>query len=77
VRESFAQTSALPQDRVIFSHAKTVFQKFCDGTAKLLPGGGFGLRIKINKKSNANLALDYGFGVEGSRGFFLNLGEVF
>jgi outer membrane protein assembly factor BamA len=62
---------------VAFCNAETVFQNFSDGTAKLLPGGGFGLRIKVNKSSNANLALDYGFGVEGSRGFFLNLGEVF
>jgi hypothetical protein len=62
---------------VAFCNAESVFQNFSDKTAKLLPGGGFGLRIKINKTSNANLAIDYGFGVEGSRGFFLNLGEVF
>ena len=62
---------------VAFCNAETVFQRFSDGNAKVLPGGGFGIRIKVNKISNANLALDYGFGVEGSRGFFLNLGEVF
>ncbi|GAB4045047.1 BamA/TamA family outer membrane protein [Spirosoma litoris] len=44
---------------------------------KLLPGGGVGLRIKINKHSNLNLAVDYGFGIGGSQGIFLNLGEVF
>ncbi|WP_332369429.1 hypothetical protein [Spirosoma telluris] len=44
---------------------------------KLLPGGGVGLRIKINKHSNLNLAVDYGFGIGGSQGLFLNLGEVF
>lgn len=43
----------------------------------LLPGYGAGLRIKLNKKSGANLCLDYGFGDNGSRGFYLNLGEVF
>jgi hypothetical protein len=42
-----------------------------------LPGYGAGLRIKLNKKSGANLCLDYGFGNDGSRGFYLNLGEVF
>ncbi len=40
-------------------------------------GYGFGLRIKINKETNSNIALDYGFGQNGSRGFFINLGEVF
>ena len=45
--------------------------------ANFLPGYGAGLRIKLNKKSGANLCLDYGFGNDGSRGFYLNLGEVF
>jgi hypothetical protein len=31
----------------------------------------------VNKFSKTNLALDYGFGLEGSRGFAVNLGEVF
>ena len=41
-----------------------------------LTGYGGGLRIKLNKKSGANLCLDYGFG-KGSSGFYVNLGEVF
>ncbi len=41
-----------------------------------LPGYGAGLRVKLNKKSGANLCLDYGFG-KGSNGFYVNLGEVF
>ena len=41
-----------------------------------LTGYGGGLRIKLNKKSGANLCLDYGFG-KGSNGFYVNLGEVF
>lgn len=44
---------------------------------RLLPGGGVGLRLKVNKHSNLNLAIDYGFGLGGSRGIFVNLGEVF
>ena len=44
---------------------------------KLLPGGGVGLRLKVNKHSNLNLAIDYAFGQGGSQGLFLNLGEVF
>ena len=42
----------------------------------LLPGYGAGLRIRLNKKSGANLCLDYGSG-NGSHGLYVNLGEVF
>jgi hypothetical protein len=44
---------------------------------KIFPGYGAGLRVKLNKHSGANLAVDYGFGLNGSKGFFVNLGEVF
>lgn len=44
---------------------------------KINPGGGAGLRIKLNKKSGTNIAIDYGFGLDGSKGLFVNLGEVF
>lgn len=40
-------------------------------------GFGGGLRIKLNKKSNTNLAIDYGFGTQGSKGFFITVGELF
>ena len=40
-------------------------------------GGGAGLRLKFNKRSNANLAIDYGWGKHGSGGFFLGMSEVF
>lgn len=40
-------------------------------------GYGLGLRIKFNKHSNANVCIDYAFGQDGSRGFFVNMGEVF
>jgi hypothetical protein len=62
---------------VAFCNAESIFQKLTFNIDRILPGGGFGVRLKINKYSNANLAVDYGFGVEGSRGFFFNLGEVF
>ena len=45
--------------------------------SRIIPGYGAGLRIKLNKQSGANLCIDYGFGQNGSRGFFVNLGEVF
>ena len=41
------------------------------------PGFGLGIRVKFNKNSNTNLAVDYGFGLNGSRGLFVNVGEVF
>lgn len=44
---------------------------------KIQPGYGPGLRIKFNKRSDTNIAIDYGIGQGGSRGFFVNLGEVF
>ena len=44
---------------------------------QIFPGYGVGLRLKLNKHSGANLCVDYGFGKGGSKGFFVNLGEVF
>jgi outer membrane protein assembly factor BamA len=41
------------------------------------PGFGAGLRVKLNKVSKTNIAIDYGFGREGSKGLFINVGEVF
>ncbi len=61
---------------VIFGNIENVFQKWSDSHT-IIPGGGVGIRIKMNKHSNTNLAIDYGFGVGGSQGLFFNLGEVF
>ncbi|MDE3143755.1 MAG: hypothetical protein KGL19_06355, partial [Bacteroidota bacterium] len=56
-------------------------QKFSDDISKQFAtdiiGYGLGLRMKLNKHSGANLCVDYGFGKNGSQGFFVNLGEVF
>lgn len=62
---------------VVFLNSSVVTGPTTKGFSKINPGTGFGLRIKINKESNTNLAIDYGFGAEGSRGFFFNLNEVF
>ncbi len=40
-------------------------------------GGGAGLRIKFNKRANTNLAIDFAWGRQGSRGLFLGMSEVF
>ena len=56
-------------------------QSFSEPTDKKFevfwPACGGGLRFKLNKFSNTNVAIDYGFGVGGSQGVFVNLGEVF
>ncbi len=62
---------------VLFSNIETVSSAPSRKLEQLQPGYGLGLRIKLNKKSNTNLAVDYGFGTSGMRGFFVNLGEVF
>jgi len=41
------------------------------------PGYGLGLRVKLNKVSKTNVCIDYGFGAEGSKGLFINVGELF
>jgi hypothetical protein len=41
------------------------------------PGGGVGIRIKLNKHSRTNIGIDFGFGVEGSNGVFFGTGEAF
>jgi hypothetical protein len=49
------------------------------GTAlqSIQPGFGPGLRVKLNKVSNTNISINYGFGNEGSRGLFISVGEAF
>jgi outer membrane protein assembly factor BamA len=43
----------------------------------IAPAAGAGLRVMINKKSLSNLAIDMAFGLNGSRGLFLNINEAF
>ena len=62
---------------VIFGNAQSIPNSISDNIRPIIPGVGFGLRIKINKYSGTNLAIDYGFGIRGSHGFFFNMGEVF
>jgi len=47
------------------------------GLEKFQTGFGTGLRVKLNKKSNTNLAIDYAFGTQGSKGLFITVGELF
>lgn len=62
---------------VVFANAESFSNYPSNDFDKIWPAVGLGLRIKVNKHSNTNIAIDYGFGADGSRGFFVNLGEVF
>lgn len=42
----------------------------------IAPGGGFGLRIKMNKSDRTNITADYGIG-HGFSGIYLNMREAF
>jgi hypothetical protein len=41
------------------------------------PGYGPGLRVKLNKVSDTNISINYGFGNEHSNGLFISVGEAF
>ena len=62
---------------VLFANAQSVTDWPSNKFTEISPAAGFGLRIKLNKFSGTNLSIDYGFGAKGSRGLFINLGEVF
>jgi hypothetical protein len=62
---------------VAFVNTASFSNNFSQQFKSFAPGCGVGLRIKLNKASNTNLCIDYGFGLNGSKGLFLNLGEVF
>jgi outer membrane protein assembly factor BamA len=62
---------------VLFTNAQSVSDWPSNKFTTIFPAAGTGLRIKLNKHSGTNLSIDYGFGINGSRGLFINLGEVF
>jgi hypothetical protein len=62
---------------VVFANAQSYSEMATNRFEVAQPGYGAGLRIKFNKFSRTNVCIDYGFGLHGSSGLFLNLGEVF
>jgi outer membrane protein assembly factor BamA len=62
---------------VLFANAQSFSELSTSRFQYILPGYGAGLRISLNKFSRTNLCVDYGWGLNGSGGFFVNLGEVF
>jgi len=62
---------------VIFVNGESFSEIQSNSFEAIAPAAGTGIRIKLNKHSNTNICIDYGVGTGGSRGFFVNLGEVF
>ncbi|WP_345951653.1 BamA/TamA family outer membrane protein [Mucilaginibacter sp. PAMB04274] len=61
---------------VLFANMTTVSEPDTRQFNYFHPAGGGGLRIKFNKASNTNIAIDYGFS-KGYSSIRLNLGEAF
>jgi hypothetical protein len=62
---------------VVFANAQTVSEWPSNKFEVISPAAGAGLRVKLNKDSKTNFAMDFGFGRNGSGGVFFSLGEVF
>jgi Omp85 superfamily domain len=62
---------------VVFLNGESFTEPISNRFEAISAGGGAGLRFKLNKNSNTNISIDYGFGAHNSRGFFVNLGEIF
>ena len=61
---------------VVFSNINSTSEINTNRFVYWHPAGGAGLRIKFNKKSNTNIALDYGFS-KNYGAILINLGEAF
>jgi outer membrane protein assembly factor BamA len=62
---------------VVFANAESFSEMTTGRFTYIQPGYGLGIRISLNKFSRTNLCVDYGWGANGSGGFFVNQGEVF
>lgn len=61
---------------VLFANTTSVSEPDTHKFQYFHPAGGAGLRVKFNKKSNTNIAVDYGFS-KGYSSMRLSLGEAF
>lgn len=62
---------------VVFANAESFTEERSKKFETIAPGYGAGVRLKFNKFSRTNVAVDYGIGQGGSGGVFVNVGEVF
>ncbi|PTS99630.1 hypothetical protein DBR11_11885 [Pedobacter sp. HMWF019] len=61
---------------VVFANATSVTEPENNMFKKIHPAVGAGMRVKFNKASNTNVAIDYGMS-KGYSGFSIGLGEAF
>ncbi|MFL5787678.1 MAG: hypothetical protein ACJ748_06475 [Flavisolibacter sp.] len=61
----------------VFANATTFSTPWEDKFQSVLPAAGAGIRIKLNKYTRTNLCIDYGVGIHGASGVFVNIGEIF
>jgi hypothetical protein len=61
---------------VLFSNVNSISEPVTNQFSYLHLAAGGGLRIKFNKRSGTNIAIDYGRSKQYSA-FYLNLGETF
>ena len=73
----FSLTSNGILGAVLFANAESFSGLQTGSFEGVAPAAGTGIRIRVNKHSNSNICIDYGVGINGSRGLFVNLGEVF
>lgn len=62
---------------VVFVNGQSFSASPGSSLERMQAGYGAGLRIKLNKVSKTNIAVDYGFGNQGSNGVFVTVGEIF
>lgn len=62
---------------VVFVNTESFSTTAGSSLQRFQPAFGPGLRLKVNKLSKTNIAIDYGIGEQGSRGVFINVGEIF
>jgi hypothetical protein len=63
---------------VVFAGAGEVFRKPAQVEfSNMKYSFGSGLRIKVNRKENLNIRLDYGIGRDGNSAFYFAVGEAF
>ena len=64
---------------VVFLNTETLSNKQADEQLfdSFATGGGFGLRVRINKGSKTNICFDFGFGEKGAAGFYIGVQEAF
>ena len=62
---------------VVFANTQSFSKSIYQQLQTIIPAFGTGIRIKLNRITGANLCVDYGFGLDGSSGVAVNLGEVF